>query len=282
MWICPAENGHLQAVGVDDSGRRQYLYHPVWLERQDRQKYDLMSGFAGRLPAARRRVSRDLGQDDMSLDRALATAFRLLDVGAFRIGSDRYADENGSYGLLTLERRHLHGSGGALIFEYVANSGQERSLEINDTGLRVSLEVMRRRRGSPDQRLLAYKEANDWHDLVPEQVNAYIKERTGDNSSAKDFRTWHANVVAAAALAQEDRRTKAARKRAVASAMQEVADFLGNTPAIARTGYVDPRLVDLFEDGTTIDPDLAHRRMPQTGRPLNPSLEQAVLALLRP
>lgn len=218
----------------------------------------------------------------MCLDRALATAFRLLDVGAFRIGSDRYADENGSYGLLTLERRHLHGSAGALFFEYVAKSGQERSLEIDDPRLRNSLEVMRRRRGSPDQRLLAYKEANDWQELVSEQVNAYIKERTGDNSSAKDFRTWHANVVAAAALAQEDGPTKAARKRAVASAMNEVADVLGNTPAVARSGYVDPRLVDLFEDGATVDRALAHRRMPQTGRPLSPSLEQAVLALLRP
>lgn len=282
VWICPIENGHLQAVGTDDAGRRQYLYHPAWRERQDRQKYDLMVEFAGRLPAARRRVSRDLRRDAMDLDRALATAFRLFDLGAFRIGSDRYAEENGSYGLLTLQRRHVRSYADGIAFDYVAKSGQERSISIEDARLREAIDAMRRRRGPADQRLLAYKEGSRWQDLSPEQVNAFIKERTGDEHSAKAFRTWHANVVAAAALAQEDGGTKAARKRAVAAAMREVAEFLGNTPAVARSGYVDPRLIDLFEDHTTIDPALAHRRMPQAGQALSPTLEKAVLALLRP
>lgn len=190
VWICPAENGHLQVVGTDDAGRRQYLYHPDWRRRRDREKFVYMLAFAARLPRARTAVSRDLGLSGMPLERATATAFRLLDLGAFRIGSERYAEGNGSYGLLTLERRHVRKSAGGISFDYVAKSGQDRTLTVDDTSLCTALAALRARRGSPDDRLLAFKVNNRWHDLTTEQVSCSIKERLGDEATAKDFRTW--------------------------------------------------------------------------------------------
>lgn len=239
-----------------------------------------MLEFASRLPAARRRVLRDLRQPGADLERICALSFRMLDLGAFRIGSERYAEDNGSYGLLTLERRHVQSDGTGVAFTYRAKSGQERSLETRDRPICEALGVLRARRGPGEQRLMAYKERGRWHDLRPEQVNAYLKERLGEESSAKDFRTWQANVIAAAALAVRTANTASSRRRAVAESMREVADFLGNTPAVARSGYVDPRLIDLFEDGTTIDAALARRQMPQPGRATGARLETAVRRLL--
>ena len=280
VWICPHANGHLQAVGTDEAGRRQYLYHPDWRLRRDREKFAYMLEFAARLPAARRRVRNDLRGDGAGLDRVCALAFRMLDLGAFRIGSERYAEDNGSYGLLTLERRHVQKAGSGVAFLYLAKSGQERSLKTGDKPLCEALDVLRTRRGPGDQRLLAYKDRGRWHDLGPEQLNAYLKERLGEESSAKDFRTWQANVIAAAALAVRPVETPTAHKKAVAQVMRDVAEFLGNTPAVARSGYVDPRLVDLYEDGRTVDPDLARRQMPEPGRATGAKLEAAVRDLL--
>lgn len=280
VWICPYDNGHLQAVGTDEAGRRQYLYHPDWRTRRDREKFAFMLEFSSRLPRARQRVRRDLRQDGGSLDRACALAFRMLDIGAFRIGTERYTEDNGSYGLLTLERRHVQKSGPGLSFTYLAKSGQERSLGTTDKPLCEALEVLRSRRGPGDQRLLSYKEGRRWHDLRSEQVSAYLKARLGEESSAKDFRTWQANVIAAAALAVRPASTSTGRKRAITETMREAAEFLGNTPAVARSGYVDPRLIDLYEDGRTVDSDLARRQMPQAGRATGAKLEAAVRGLL--
>ncbi|EFQ84785.1 hypothetical protein HMPREF0063_10126 [Aeromicrobium marinum DSM 15272] len=279
VWICPHDNGHLQAVGTDAAGRRQYLYHPSWRERRDREKYLHMLEFAERLPRARARVRKDAREGD-GLQQACALAFSMLDVGAFRIGSDRYTEENGSHGLLTLERRHVRLRDGDLHVSYVGKSGQEQSVVIVDPGVLYGITRLRARRAAPDAKLLAHKTGGRWCDLTTEQFSAYLKDVVADDATAKDFRTWRANVFAAAAFAVTDATTPAARRRAVAGVMRQVADGLGNTPAVARSGYVDPRLVDLFEEGTTVGRELAARWPPRAGAATRPALERAVHDLL--
>ncbi len=254
VWITPYDNGHLQAVGTDDAGRRQYLYHPDWRTRRDAEKFDRVLVFARALKRAREQVLDDLGSKGMSESRACAVAVRLLDLGYFRIGNDVYADEHGSFGLTTLERRHVRKQGDGLVFSFIGKSGAEHRVEIDDAGVIEAIEVMRRRRSRDDPSLLAYKNGHGWRSVVPDTVNDYVREVTGLDATAKDFRTWHATVLAAAALAETDEsgETKASRKRAVAGAMKEVAEFLGNTPALARSAYVDPRVIEAYERGRTI------------------------------
>ncbi len=281
VWITPYENGHLQAVGTDDAGRRQYLYHPQWRARRDAEKFDRMLLFGKALSKARERVLLDLGLEGMPLERACAAAVRLLDLGYFRIGNDVYADENGSFGLTTLERRHVRRHQDQLIFAFVGKSGVEHEITINDVVVIEAIEIMRRRRRGDDDRLLSYKNGRSWRSLLPDLVNDYVRTTTGLESTAKDFRTWHATVLAAAALAEapEPGRSKASQKRAVAGAMKEVATFLGNTPALARSSYVDPRVVDAYYRGKTIE--RATRRSYDTTDERQAALERATLKLLR-
>ena len=280
VWITPYPNGHLQAVGTDDAGRRQYLYHPQWRERRDAEKFDRMLLFGKALTKARERVLVDLGLEGMPLERACAAAVRLLDLGYFRIGNDVYADENGSFGLTTLERRHVRRRQDSLIFAFVGKSGVEHEITIDDAVVVEAIEIMRRRRGG-DDRLLSYRNGRSWRSLLPDLVNDYVRESTGLESTAKDFRTWHATVLAAAALAEtpEPGATKASQKRAIAGAMKEVSSFLGNTPTLARTSYVDPRVVDAYQRGKTIDK--ATRRTYETTDERQAALERATLKLLR-
>jgi DNA topoisomerase-1 len=226
VWICPWPNGHLQAVGTDDAGRRQYLYHPDWRAQRDAAKHARVLEFGRVLSKARELVLVDLGTDGMSLDRACATAVRLLDLGYFRIGNDEYAEENGSFGLTTLQRRHVRRQGDRLVFCFVGKSGVEHTVEIDDPATVAALEVMRRRRGPADDELLAWKERGRWHDLDSGHVNDYVRCATGMDATAKDFRTWHATVIAAASLAasEEPGTTRASRKRAEVAAMKEVAE----------------------------------------------------------
>jgi DNA topoisomerase-1 len=254
VWITPYPNGHLQAVGTDDAGRRQYLYHPAWRARRDAEKFERMLAFGEALTRARSTVLVDLGHQGMPVERACATAIRLIDLGSFRIGNDIYADTNGSFGLTTLERRHVRRAHERLVFRFVGKSGVSHRIEIDDVPVIEAVQVMRRRRAD-DPRLLAYKNQRSWQAILPALVNDYLRETTGVEGSAKDFRTWHATVLAAAALAQtpEDGRTGASRKRAVSGAMKEVAAFLGNTPTLARSSYVDPRVVEAYEQGRTIE-----------------------------
>ncbi len=276
VWICPLPNGHLQAAGVDAAGRRQYLYHPDWRIKRDKQKFDRILAAAPDLPRARELIARDLGAEGMPLERASALAVRLIDRGYFRIGNDAYADANGSFGLTTLERRHVRRGKTGLVFHFVGKSGVEHTIEIDDLEAIAVLDILRSRR-SGSARLLAYKVARAWNDLDSSAVNTYLGTLFGGDLTAKDFRTWHATVLAAAALAvsQEKGDTKASRKRAVKAAVAEVAAYLGNTPTVARGSYIDPRVLDLYESGTTIevpattDPDLRQA-----------ALEKAVLALL--
>lgn len=278
VWICPYPNGHLQATGLDAAGRRQYLYHPAWREQRDRQKFARVAAAALRLPEARARVASDLALRGMPLERAAATAVRLLDLGYFRIGNDYYADANGSFGLTTLERRHVRRHGDALAFRFVGKSGIEHHVLIEDGQVIEALQVMRRRPGG--DRLLGYRNGAGWADLNSATVNAYLSELFGGDFTAKDFRTWHAGVIAAESLAlsTEPGRSAASRKRAVRAAAVAVASYLGNTPTVARSSYIDPRLIDLYESGATIR-DVAVQDHPgPEERQL--ALERAVLDLL--
>jgi DNA topoisomerase I len=281
VWICPWPNGHLQAVGTDEAGRRQYLYHPAWRTQRDAAKHGRVLDFGRVLSKARERVLVDLGTEGMTQDRACAAAIRLLDLGYFRIGNDVYADQNGSFGLTTLQRRHVRKQGSVLVFGFVGKSGVEHRVEIDDPATVRALEAMRKRRAPADEELLAWKERGRWHDLDAGQVNDYVRRTTGMDATAKDFRTWHATVIAAASLAasEEPGTSKASRKRAEVAAMKEVAEFLGNSPTLARSSYVDPRVVDAYDEGRTIE--AAVRRKAATPSERQTILERAVLRLLK-
>jgi DNA topoisomerase-1 len=281
VWVCPWPNGHLQAVGTDDAGRRQYLYHPEWRVKRDAAKHARVLEFGKVLPRARERMLTDLDTPGMSRDRACAAAVRLLDLGYFRIGNDVYADTNGSFGLTTLQRRHVRKQRSTLVFDFVGKSGIEHEITIEDPTTVRALDLMRRRRAPAEEELLAWKERGRWHDLDSGHVNDYVREATGIEATAKDFRTWHATVIAASALAESDEpgTSKASRKRAEVAAMKEVAEFLGNTPALARSSYVDPRVVDAYERGKTIEKATSRRY--ETTDERQAALERATLKLLR-
>jgi DNA topoisomerase I len=285
VWICPYPNGHLQATGTDAAGRKQYRYHDAWRTRRDGEKFDDMVRFAKALPALRRRVERDLG-DCTTLDRrcVLAAAVRLLEIGFFRIGSEEYAVENESYGLATLRKEHVRIEDGVMVFDYPAKSGQRRRQGMVDEQLRPIVAGLKRRRGGGAE-LLAYKDGRRWHDVRSEDINAYLKEATGGDFSAKDFRTWNATALAAVALAVsgESIGTPTARRRAVNRAIEEVAGYLGNTPAVCRASYIDPRVIDAFDGGLTIRPALervAAKAEPGELPIHHPELERAVLDLI--
>jgi DNA topoisomerase-1 len=280
VWICRWPNGHIQAVGTDVAGRRQYLYHPAWRERRDKEKFDHVVLVGQRLPGARATVTRHLGRDGMPRERALATAFRLLDLGFFRVGGESYAETNRSYGLATLLRRHAKVQGSRVSFRYDAKSGQRRTLTLADVAVAASVRALLRRRGGGAE-LLAYKEGRLWHDVTSADVNAYVKERLGDDVSAKDFRTWHATVLAAAELSAHaaDATSKTSRERVLREAVAEVADQLGNTPTIARNSYIDPKVVELFRRGVTIDFDKGANDIVGSPR-VRTQAERALLDLL--
>jgi DNA topoisomerase IB len=279
VWICPVANGHLQAVGTDDAGRRQYLYHPAWRARQDKAKFERVLDVAARLPRARRIVAEHLTLPGMPAERALGAAFRLLDLGFFRIGGEAYAEDNGSYGLATIEKQHVHFENGSIVFEYPAKSGQERLVAVADGAVRAAVKDLHRRRGGGPQ-LLAYRDGRRWHDITSSDINAFLKTIIGGEVSAKDFRTWHGTVLAAAALAAADSpASQRGRASAVKTAMADVAEYLGNTPRIARASYVDPRVIDLFDSGVTIASTL--RRGTMTNEADRERVERAVLRMLR-
>ncbi|GAB3592394.1 DNA topoisomerase IB [Angustibacter peucedani] len=285
VWICRWPNGHIQAVGTDAAERRQYLYHQEWRRQRDQAKHDRVLEVAARLPKARQQVSQHLALDGMPRERALATAFRLLDLGFFRIGGETYAEQNGSYGLATIMRDHVTVTDDEIVFEYVAKSGKERYVALGEPEVLEAVRALKRRRGGGEE-LLAFREGRGpWRDITSEDINEYVKQVVGGEVSAKDFRTWHGTVLAAVALAVSTNAATnpTARKRAVARAMREVSDYLGNTPTVARASYVDPRVVDLFEDGVTVEHAL--RKLGEGAGPGHPAthgaIEKAVLRMLR-
>jgi DNA topoisomerase IB len=279
VWICPYPSGHIQAVGTDDAGRRQYIYHPVWRQRSDAAKFDRVLAMAKKLPEVRLRVAVHLGADEIHRERAMACAVRLIDLGYFRIGSDAYADEHGSYGITTLLKSHVRRRGDGLRFTFVGKSGIEHDIAVDDPDVCRVVDLMRTRRSGGDG-LLAFKEGPRWRDVNATGVNAYLAELFGGEVTAKDFRTWHATVLAATALADNPSpgESTTARRKAVRQAIVEVSEYLGNTPAIARGSYVDPRVLDLYDDGTTIAHAL--QRAPKSPLRRQEHIERAVLRLL--
>jgi DNA topoisomerase-1 len=259
VWICPDERGHIQATGVDAAGRKQYLYHPRWRERRDKAKFDHALEVAERLPGMRDRLRRDLTHGrGLRRERVLAAVVRLLDLGMFRVGSARSADrdEDPSYGLSTLRPDHVRTQGGCVLLEFTGKSGIEHSSTVDDGEVCSVLRDLRRRRRGQD-RLFAYWDpaARRWHEVQAAEVNEYLREVSGQPMTAKDFRTWHGTVKAAETLGEiGPQPTKTRRRKAVSHAMREVAGMLGNTPAVARASYVDPRVVDAYEDGEVVDP----------------------------
>jgi DNA topoisomerase I len=253
VWICPYPFGHIQAVGTDAAGRRQYIYHQRWRERRDQEKFDEMIRFARALPRIRKTAARHLGLKGMPRQRVLACAVRLLDRGFFRIGTEGYAEQNQTYGLATMQKRHVTLADDYVItFDFIAKGGKRRVQSIVDPKVYTVVEVLKRRRSGKE--LLAYQQGRRWVDVRSDDINDYIKETTGEGFSAKDFRTWSATVIAAVGLAVSGRAaaTKTARQRAIARAIKEVSHYLGNTPAVCRASYIDPRVFDRYRDGFTI------------------------------
>jgi DNA topoisomerase I len=280
VWICPDEHGHLQAVGTDAAGRKQYLYHDDWRARRDRQKFDRALRLARRLPAMRKVCDRDIVARGLTRERALSGAVRLLDLGFFRIGSEAYTEENGSYGLATLRRSHVRVSGDEVRFDFAAKGGQRRIQTIQDPALaRLTGSLLRREGGGSE--LLAFREGKTWRDVRSEDINAYLKDLADEEISAKDFRTWHATVLTAALLAsQEEGLTSVtSRKRVVSTVVKEVAESLGNTPAVCRASYIDPRVIERFLNGETIE---LPRGRDLTDDRVRAAVESAVLDLLDP
>jgi DNA topoisomerase-1 len=282
VWICPYPMGHIQATGTDAAGRKQYRYHDLWRERRDREKFDEMEDFARALPRLRKRVATDLDLDGMPRERALACATRLLDLGFFRIGSEDYAEENDTYGLATMKKRHVTVDGSEVTFDYEAKGGKRRIQAIGDERVAEIVGTLKRRRGGVDE-LLAYREGRRWTDVKSADINAYVKEATDGDFSAKDFRTWSGTVLAAVALSVSGlaATSKTARKRAKTRAVKEVAHYLGNTPAVARASYIDPRVFDRFDGGVTISGALPELMEDWASQPeVQQAVEAAVLDLL--
>src|SRR5215212_10131919 len=286
VWICPYPMGHIQATGVDAAGRKQYLYHQRWRERQDKKKFDSMVRFAQALPDMREQVERDLSGKGITRTRVLAAAVRLLDRGFLRIGGESYAEDNDSYGLATMRKDHVTVTDNdAINFDFTGKSGIRHVRYVVDTPVAEIVRELKRRRGGGEELLAFRDEKGRWKDIKSPDIRAYVKEAAGDEYTAKDFRTWAGTVLAAVALAATDperRRVKSANKRMISGAVKEVAYFLGNTPAVARASYIDPRVFDRFRDGFTIEPvliDLAEE--PDIGQPaIQGRVEEAVLDLL--
>jgi DNA topoisomerase-1 len=253
VWIAPYSNGHIQATGVDAAGRRQYLYHPLWREQKDRLKFDRMLAFSESLTAARASVTRDLRGEHFTRERVLAGAFRILDSGALRVGSERYVDENGSFGLSTLLCAHASVHEEERIrLRFPAKSGHAWESELHDRDLAMLVAGLKRRGGRA--RLLAWHHEGRWHPVSAEEINADLRERTGGEFSAKDFRTLAGTVTAALSLAESGpATTERERQHAIVEAVRATARELENTPAVARASYIDPRVFDHYAHGETID-----------------------------
>jgi DNA topoisomerase-1 len=283
VWICPDPRGHLQATGIDDAGRKQYLYHEHWRAHRDRLKFERMLDFAGKLPRMRARLQEDLAVRGMPERRALACAAKLLDLGLFRVGGERYALENDSYGLATMRRRHVELQNGRAIFDFPAKGAKRQVQEIADPSVLPTIRALKRRKGAGEE-LFAYRDGRKWKDVDSGAINDYLKELTGEEFSAKDFRTWNATVLAAVAVATEanGEKSKAARRRIAKVATEKVAEYLNNTPAVCRSAYIDPRVFDRFDSGETIRQTL--KRVSADGAPEGfadrEAIERAVRRLL--
>jgi DNA topoisomerase IB len=295
VWIAPDPRGHIQAMGTDAAGRRQYLYHQQWRVERDQLKFDRMLEFGAQLPRIRATVRDQIEGRGLSRDRVLAAAIRLIDLGFFRAGGEEYAAEHGTFGLATIRREHVHIGQDGLTFEYPAKGSIQREQAVADKPVCAVVQGLKRRRWGGAE-LFAYRATGPaarpgGHDVTSGDINDYLREISGGDFTAKDFRTWNATVLAAVGLAvsqsagsaEPPPRAAAARQRAIVRVVQEVAAYLGNTPAVARASYIDPRVIARYEDGVTIRRVLGELgastefgELATEGRP-----EAAVLRLLR-
>lgn len=280
VWIAPHENAHIQAVGVDDAGRKQYLYHGEWRRARDEEKHERVLTLARRLPRLRRTIREDLASRGLTRERVLAGALRMLDLGVFRTGGESYADENGTHGVATLLCEHVSIREGCLLCDYPAKGGIQRKVRLRDEGLVRLIRSLRRARGD-EVRLLAYRNGRGWQEIRAEDLNERFKELTGDDFTAKDLRTWNATVLAASAFAETEKpSSERGLKRVEKAVMAEVAEGLGNTPAVARRSYVDPRVITAYRRDRTIA--RATRRAEKISDPdeARDIVERAVVRLL--
>jgi DNA topoisomerase-1 len=272
VWICPYPNGHIQAVGTDAAGRRQYLYHQKWQDERNEEKFDRVLEMSAALPDMRRRIAADLRRRGLARDRVVALALHILDLGYFRAGGEQYAEENNSYGISTLLCEHVVLQKQAVEFDYPAKSGVRRTLLIDDPEVVRSVRALLRSRGR-SERLLVCRNGSDWTELHADDLNARFKELVGDEYTVKDLRTWHGTVLAAAAFVDANPPSnKTMIKRVESAVMKEVAEELGNTAAVARSSYVDPRVVDGYESGLTIAAGVR-----RANRTKSPGERQAIL-----
>jgi len=280
VWISPYPNGHIQAVGTDAAGRRQYLYHPQWQQERAEEKFDRVLEMSKGLPDWRVHIAEDLKGDGLTRDRVLALALHLLDRGYFRAGGEQYAEENESYGIATLLCEHVDVDGEAVSFDYPAKSGVQRRLQLADPEVaRAVRELLAR--GKRADRLLACQAASGWVEVRAADLNERFKELVGDEYSVKDLRTWYGTVLAAEAFADTDAPvSKRVAKKVEAAVMKEVSGALGNTPAVARSSYVDPRVVAGYEQGMTVAAAVRRASRQQDAAQAQAILEKATRMLI--
>ena len=280
VWICPRPNGHIQATGRDARGRKQYRYHAKWREARDEAKFAHTIAFAQALPKIRARVQEDLQRSGLPREKVLATVVDLLERTLIRVGNDEYARDNDSYGLTTMRDEHVEVGSKKVAFRFRGKSGQEHEIGISD---RRVANVVRKCQDLPGQELFQYLDENgDVRDIDSADVNEYLRETTGEDYTAKDFRTWAATVLTAKALqAFETFESPTAAKKNVVRAIEDVARELGNTPSVCRKCYVHPAIIDAYLDGSTLDvlTQQAEEELVENMHALRPE-EDAVLGLL--
>ena len=252
VWICPSPRGHIQAVGRDVRGRRQYRYHDKFREVRDEAKYGRMLAFVRALPKIRRRVRRDLRKKGMRREKVLAAIVRLLEATLIRVGNEEYAHDNNSYGLTTLHNRHAKVTGSTVHFHFRGKSGVEHAIDLQDPRI---ARIVRKCQDLPGEELFGFVDDDGkTHDIKSEDVNAYLHEIVGQDFTAKDFRTWAGTVLAARALQEfEQVDSQARRKRNVVKAVESVAAKLGNTKAVCRKCYIHPQIIESYMDGSLIE-----------------------------
>lgn len=281
VWICPDPNGHLQATGRDGRRRKQFRYHPRWREIRDETKYARMIIFARVLPKIRHRVKKDMALNGLPRNKVLATVVRLLEVSLIRVGNEEYARENDSFGLTTMRNKHVDVNGSALRFHFRGKSGKWHDVDIRD---RHIAKIVERCQDLPGQELFQFMDDDgERRDVRSEDVNEYLREISGQDFTAKDFRTWAGTVLAAMALREFAKfDTKVQAKKNVVAAIESVAEKLGNTPAVCRKCYIHPHVLDSYMDGTLVE-TLKRRAERQISRWLRglPPEEAAVLGLLQ-
>ena len=281
VWICPDPMGHIQATGRDAKGRKQYRYHSRWRSSRDGSKFQRMIAFGRALPALRRRVDRDLKRRGLPREKVLAAVVRLLEVSLIRVGNDDYARRNGSFGLTTLRDGHVDLGGASIRFRFRGKAGVDHDVEVRDPRL---ARIVRRCRDLPGQELFQYLDDDGVvRDVGSADVNAYLRQATGEEFSAKDFRTWAGTVLAAMALREfEAFDSEAEAKRNVVRAIEHVAERLGNTPSVCRKCYVHPEVLDAYLDGTMLETLSSRADRAEVGPKSRMKPEEAaVLALLR-